>query len=293
MGADSTMESGNDLSIGAVCMEAASSPAINVGTICDILADARRSELDLVVFPECAVQGYPLGLGVPDLDQYEYQAAHAEPVSGPSIAAVQRALSGSSVVAVVGLTERGDSDGEASLLFNTVVAVDETGVRTKYRKVHTGGVEKCLWTRGRSFETCAIGARTAGLLICYDLVFPEAARALALRGAELLLMSTAWARADDPTFARGYDLLTRTRALENQVYLVAANLVDGPGGGFHGHSRIVDPTGAVVAETAGAGIARTTICLPADLVRHRARSWFGQVFLRDREPDAYPAPYRE
>jgi predicted amidohydrolase len=100
-------------------------------------------------------------------------------------------------------------------------------------------------------------------------------------------MSTAWGRAADETFAYGYDLFTRARALENQLFLLSANLVDGPGPGFHGHSRIVDPTGRVLAESAGPGLAVATISLRDDLVRLRSRSWFGQVFLRDREPRTY------
>ena len=192
------------------------------------------------------MQGYPLGLNVPDLDQYEYQPP-TRSVAGKSsqrptcLVGVQRC--------VVGLTER--QPGRRSV---AVVQHRRCGRRTvscEVPKVHTGGVEKCLWTRGHTFETCQLGPHTAGFLICYDLVFPEAARMLALRGAEILLLSTAWARSDDPTFARGYDLFTRARALENQVYLVAANLVDGPGAGFHGHSRIVDPAGVVLSETAG------------------------------------------
>jgi predicted amidohydrolase len=278
------------LTIAAVSLRAERDPARNLERICAIAGAQARAGAGLIVFPECAVQGYPLGLGAPDLEQYEHHGRFAEPIPGPATAALQAALAGSPAVAALGLTELPDeSGGEAGRLYNSVALVGAEGVIARYRKIHTGGVEKCLWNRGDRWVVAGSRAGRLGLLICYDLVFPEAARSLALGGAEILVMSTAWARAADPTFARGYDLLTRARALENQLFLVSANLVDGPAPGFHGHSRIVDPTGQVIAESAGEGVATATIALRADLVRFRARSWFGQVFLRDREPSTYAA----
>jgi predicted amidohydrolase len=276
------------LSIASVSFRPEEKPRHNVEKICDTLRQAIRGGAGLVVFPECAVQGYPLGLGEPDLSKYEHHARYAEPIPGPATSALQVALGHSRCLAAVGLTEQPDqTSGEAGRLYNSLAVVDATGVVATYRKIHTGGVEKCLWNRGDRWVVAATHAGRLGLLICYDLVFPEAARSLALAGAEILVMSTAWANAGEETFPRGYDLFTRSRALENQVFLVSSNLVDGPGIGFYGHSRIVDPSGQVVAEAVGEGLALATINLREDLIRMRCRSWFGQVFLRDREPNTY------
>lgn len=276
------------LKIGAVSLVPQATPQQNVEQICDITRDAVQGGFGLIVFPECAVQGYPLNLGTPDLDQYEHHARYAESIPGPATEAIRAALGESACVAVVGLTEAPDlAAGEAGKLFNSVAAIERAGVVAKYRKVHTGGVEKCLWNRGADWVVAESVAGRLGLLICYDLVFPEASRSLALAGAEILVMPTAWANADDPTFARGYDLFTRARALENQLFLVSSNLVDGPGQGFYGHSRIVAPNGVVLAESESAGVAAATINLRADLLSMRSRSWFGQVFLRDRAPETY------
>ena len=213
---------------------------------------------------------------------------NAESIPGPATEAIRRVLGDSEAVVVVGLTEAPDeAAGEAGRLFNSVAVIGRAGVVAKYRKVHTGGVEKCLWNRGSDWVVAESGVGRLGLLICYDLVFPEASRSLALAGAEILVMPTAWANAHDPTFARGYDLFTRARALENQLFLVSSNLVDGPGNGFYGHSRIVAPNGIVLAESEGAGMAVATVNLRADLLSLRSRSWFGQVFLRDRAPETY------
>ena len=90
---------------------------------------------------------------------------------------------------------------------------------------------------------------------------------------------------------------TKEELQANAEYMLARGLatiaVDGPGQGFHGHSRIVDPTGQVMAEAAGEGVATATIALRRDLVRHRARSWFGQVFLRDQHRCCAEAVTRE
>jgi predicted amidohydrolase len=276
------------LTIAAVSFRPEAAPARNLERICATVRQQALAGAGLIVFPECAVQGYPLGLGEPDLAQYEHQARFAETVPGPATAAIGQALAGLPALVAVGLTEQPDpGGGEAVRLYNAVALVGSQGVVARYRKIHTGGVEKCLWNRGDRWVVADSRAGRLGLLICYDLVFPEAARSLALAGAEILVMSTAWANAAEATFARGYDLFTRARALENQLFLVSANLVDGPGAGFYGHSRIVDPTGQVIAEAAGEGAAVATVALRGDLVRLRARSWFGQVFLRDREPSTY------
>ena len=68
---------------------------------------------------------------------------------------------------------------------------------------------------------------------------------------------------------------------------ISANLVGGAGLGFHGHSRIVDPRGEVIAESVGPGMAVASVDLVTDTARLRARSSLGQVFVRDREPRVY------
>lgn len=276
------------ITVGAVAYEAAATPEENVRRIIANIRDSVTQGIDLIVFPECAVQGYPTRLGVPDLDQFELHNRFAEPIPGPVTQRIAVALGDSGTCVAVGMTERADvAAGEADMLFNSVALISRGGVLAKYRKVHTGGVEKCLWQRGDRAVVAATPIGRLGLLICYDLVFPELARALVLGGAQLLVMSTAWARMDEPTFVRGYDLFTRARALENQVFLVSSNLVGGDAPGFHGHSRIVDPRGEVIAEAVGPGMAVASIDLVADASRLRARSWLGQVFVRDREPRAY------
>lgn len=277
------------MKIGAACIEVSHDAAANLTRLIETADEAAVLGIELLVLPECALQGYPGELGGPALDEYDRQMRSATPVPGPATEALSRAAKQHGMQIVCGLTELPQEAGSAGRLFNSAVLLGPDGVIATYRKIHTGGVEKCLWTRGGEWVVAESVAGRIGLLICYDLVFPEAARCLALAGAEMLVMPTAWANDPSPegTFRHGYDLFTRARALENQVYLVSANQVGGPGPGFYGHSRIVDPRGQVIAESAGPGIAVAEIDVADGVVDARARSWFGQVFLSDREPAAY------
>lgn len=275
--------------IAAVCLQAGRGKEENLRAIAEYVDAAAAASVQLVVFPECAVQGYPLGLGVPDLDEYQRQRDEAETVPGPATEFLATLSKKASLQIVVGLVEEPTDPSESGQLFNTAVLVRPDGVAAKYRKIHTGGVEKALWTRGRDFTVVDTVAGPTGMLICYDMVFPEAARSLALAGAQLLVCPTASPvdASHERTLETAYDLFSRSRALENQVFLVLANLVGGPSPGFYGHSRIVDPRGQVIAESDGPGMAVAEIAVAEEVREARARGWLGQVFLSDREPSAY------
>lgn len=274
--------------IAAACIEAATDKRENLERIRHAVEEASAAGVRLVAFAECAVQGYPVGLGVPDMDEYERQRREAEKVPGPTTDVLTELARRHDLELIVGLTELPTESGSAGRLYNTVVLVGPSGVTAKYRKVHTGGSESCLWSRGHAWVVADSVAGKIGFLICYDLAFPEAARSLALEGAELLVLSTAWTANH---ISDGYELFTRARALENQVYLVAANLCGGPDGPGHyyGHSRIVDPTGRIVAETIGSGLAVAEVDVPAAVQQARSRGWWGLTHLANRAPETYSA----
>jgi len=274
------------IKIGAACLEASHDKCGNLARIEDCIKQASEHGVHLLVMPEIAIQGYPLGLGSPwaaEVDEYEHQLRNAEPVPGPVTEQLGRLAAKYQLEIVVGLTETPTEPNSAGRLFNTTVLIGTSGLKARYRKIHLGATEKCLWNRGHEWVVTETVAGKAGLLICYDLCFPETARCLALAGAEILIMSTAW----PPMPTEGYDLFTRSRALENQVYLVSANLVGGPQPGFWGHSRIVNPRGEVVAQTEGVGIAMAEIDVQEGIIDARSHGWFGQIFLKDREPSLY------
>ncbi len=148
---------------------------------------------------------------------------------------------------VVGLSER-----EGHRIYNALVVFDPTGQPVgKYRKVHLADYpplnEGQVITPGEALVQLEIGGMKWGLMICYDLRFPEMCRALVLDGAEVLVYSAAW---PFPRL-RHWEILLQARAIENQAYVLAANHTGKEGEViFCGASRVVDPYGVVKAAAA-------------------------------------------
>jgi deaminated glutathione amidase len=180
-------------------------------------------------------------------------------------------------------------------LANTSVHVGPRGeVKAVYRKVHMFDVE----IGERSYRESDVEepgeeivlSETAegvelGLSICYDLRFPELFRVLAVRGARVIALPSAFTL---PTTLDHWEVLLRARSIENQAFLIAANQVGSHPGGFHsgGRSMIVDPWGVVLAQAAdGEGH------ILADLGLERQREIRERVpALANRRPDVYGWP---
>jgi predicted amidohydrolase len=189
----------------------------------------------LAVFPECAVTGYGLTA--------EEARRTAEPIPGATTKELERLCADLDLSIMVGMLEA----GTGTELFNTAVLIDQAGLRARYRKTHlpTLGVDRYVSPGAELLPPVDTPAGRAGMLICYDLRFPEPARVLALGGAQVILLSTAW-----PQAASLYpDFVVSTRAAENHLYLVAANRVGKERGTTYlGRSIIADPDGRVLAE---------------------------------------------
>jgi predicted amidohydrolase len=209
-------------------------PADNLAAVRTGLAAAAADGARLVAFPECALTGY----GLPDR---EAALGLAEPVPGPATGALAADCDRLGVWAVVGLLERaGDR------VFNAAILVGPGGRVEVYRKVHLPcvGLDRFVDPGDRPFAVHDLGGLKVGLGICFDLSFPEAARTLTLLGADLIVLPTNWA---EPAMKMA-TLVSRVRALENRVYLLACNRV-GDEAGFHyiGRSGVVDVSGDFLA----------------------------------------------
>lgn len=209
-------------------------PADNLRVVQSKLAEAAAGGARLVAFPECALTGY----GLPDRAT---AMAMAQPVPGPATDSLAADCDRLGVWAVVGMVER---DGDR--VFNAAVLVGPGGRVTSYRKVHLPcvGLDRFIDPGDRPFAVHDLGGLRVGLGVCFDLSFPEHARALALQGADLIVLPTNWAA----VAIRQATLVARVRALENRVYLLACNRV-GDETGFHyiGHSSVVDVSGDFLA----------------------------------------------
>ncbi len=207
----------------------------NQAQILDLMREAAAREARLAVFPEMALSGYVI--------TPEEAEGLAQPVPGPATEAITQACSKTGMHVVLGLLER-DTDGT---LFNTSVLLGPQGLLSRYRKTHLPllGVDRYLASGDAFLPPVDTPAGRIGLLICYDLRFPEPCRVLSLLGAQLIALSTAW-----PVAGALYpDHMARSRAAENRVYLIAANRYgEERGTCYLGRSVIVAPDGTLLAE---------------------------------------------
>src|SRR5262249_3875441 len=143
---------------------------------------------------------------------------HAEPLPGPATEAIAADCRELNTFAIFGLLER---DGER--IFNSAALIGPQGLLGTYRKTHLPclGVDRCTVVGDRPYQVHDLGGLRVGMLICYDGSFPEASRALALQGADLIALPTNW----PPEGTGSARLLTPARALENRVYFAAVNRV--------------------------------------------------------------------
>lgn len=210
-------------------------PERNVEACLARLEEAGAAGCELLVLPECATSGYMFG-------SEDEAAPYAEEIPGPSVEALAGACARHGLHCVAGLLER---DGVR--LRNTAVLVGPSGLVGRYRKTHLPflGVDRFVAPGEEPPEVYDTPVGRLGIVICYELRFPEPTRALALGGAELILHPTNW-----PTVVRPFaDFLTRARAAENRVFLLTANRVGAEGGvEFFGRSQIVDPLGDRLVE---------------------------------------------
>ena len=207
--------------------------AANVARACELLE--KESGADLLVLPELFLGGYELA---------DVEAVSIE-LDGPEVGALREAARTAGSALVVGAAER-----VAGGVANSALAIARTGELVGvYRKTHLFGAERECYAAGDELVTVELDGRVAGLMVCFDVEFPEVARTLALRGAELLVTVSA----NPVEFRRDHEVFVPARALESGLPHLYVNRVGEQDGiAFAGVSMAVDPEGRVVA-AAGAG----------------------------------------
>jgi len=217
-------------------------PAVNLDRVREAIADAAGRGADLAVFPEATMARFGSDL-----------RGLAEPLDGTFGSGLSGAAKASGVAVVAGVFEPAP-DGR---VYNTAVAYDAAGARVAaYRKIHLfdalGERESAMVAPGAQPVVVDLCGLRVGIMTCYDLRFPELSRALAVRGAELIVLPAAWAAG---LFKEEHWVtLVRARAIENTVWVAAASQVPdhsapptrAPTG--VGRSMLVDPMGTVRAD---------------------------------------------
>jgi predicted amidohydrolase len=275
-----------EITIGAVGAAFSRDMEACFATIEQCITDARARGVDLLVLPEAALGGY-----------VETLHGDTEPpptlsLDGPELARVME-LAGEMVVCVGFCLDGGDG-----VRYNTAACVSGEGLHGVHRKTHLPLDEDRFTTVGDQLGAFDTPIGRIGMLICYDKAFPEAARTLALDGAEVLCILSAWPASatdaapvltDDRQWRRS-ELWDRARAAENSFVVASANQT-GEFGSLRllGGQRIVGPGGDVLAACdppTEPGMAVATLDLAATLERARRKL----SPIRDLRPELYAVP---
>jgi predicted amidohydrolase len=244
--------------------------AENLALIERLLGDTRA---DLIVLPELVTTGYAL----PDRHSARLLA---EPIPGPTTAALARLAERCGGHLVAGLAER-----DGARVFNSAAVIGATGVRAVYRKAHLFRREKLLFDPGDSgFLVVDLDRLALGVMICFDWAFPEAAGTLARRGAQLIAHP---ANLVLPHARRALPV----RCLENRVFAITANRwgeepsPDGPLR-FRGESLIASPLGEELAVGPPTGDALRLVTIDPTLADDKRLTPENHL-ITDRRPELY------
>ena len=240
------------------------------------VAGGGERALDLVVLAEGFSTGFSLG---------EEFYSVAESIPGPTSEAMGEMARWLGAYMVVSLVEIGPKEG---IIYNSAVLLDRQGKEAgRYRKMHlpSAGVsgQKRFFTRGHGYPVFETDFGKLGITICYDRTFPEVMRTMRLQGAQVLVN----VNAITTPAAFWWHPFFRSRAIENQAYVVAANRAGpaegNPGVSYYGHSLVADFKGGIISE---AGDGDQIIFAEMDMEKLEAQR-AAAPYLMDRRPDTY------
>lgn len=232
-------------------------------------------DADLLVLPELCSSGYFFH----DAAQL---ASVAETLDGQTVSLLREAAYAGNRIIVAGIAER-----DGARVFNSAVTVLPDGSVDVYRKTHLFAEEKILFAPGDTgFRVRDFGTWRLGVMICYDWRFPEAARTLALKGAQVIAHPSDLVAAPEL-----WQPAMRVRSLENRVFTITANRTGSESRGddelvFHGHSQIVAPSGKVLAQAGEADEGWIVADVDPASADRKAFSKWNDIFA-DRRPDLY------
>lgn len=275
------MTSGNTIEGGVARVECAQlSPVVgdlagNQELVLAAVRSARDRRIDLLVLPELATSGYVF-------ESVAEARANSIPRDDPFFTSVAALLIGSTAVVVVGFAELA-----LDTSFSSVALIDATGVRAVYRKTHLWNTEKLYFTAGS--EPAPVVETThgrIGLLVCYDLEFPEMPRSLALAGADVVAVPTNWPLGTHPAGEHPTEIImAMAAARSNGIFLLLCDR-DGVERGqqWERGTAIIDQFGWIVSSAGDSATASADI-FPM-LARDKAISAHNDL-LGDRRPELY------
>jgi N-carbamoylputrescine amidase len=247
--------------------------------------DAAGQGADLIVLPELASSGYVFQ------DEDEAQRFAEDPDDGPTVRALRDVCARYECHIVAGISER---DGDCR--HNSAVLVGPSGRLATYRKLHLYYDEQSWFEPGDELPIVDLPFGRVGIIICFDLWFPEPARALALAGAEIIAVPTNWVASfkrtvwDDRGYCQG-DYVAMATAAQNGVVMACADRIgEERGVTFIGASMIVGADGWPVSGPASKDAEELLIAdVDLDSVESARRRTPRNHLHNDRRPEAYHA----
>jgi predicted amidohydrolase len=191
---------------------------------------ASQQRVDLIVFPELVTSGYELGVRFTEI---------AQRVPGPTINLMSQRANEHGVYIAFGMVTK---ERVESVLYNSAVMVGPDGELVDvYNKIHLRGEERMAFREGFKLPVFDTELGTIGLMLGWDLAFPEVARSLALEGAELLCVMANW----ETSSIDEWKTYLRARAYENTLFVAGANRIgEDVTLTYGGESMVVAGTGA-------------------------------------------------
>lgn len=197
---------------------------------------AAQQNVDLIVFPELVTSGYELGVRFTEL---------AQRIPGPIVNLISQRANEYGVYIAFGMASK---EKVESVLYNSAVLIGPDGELLEvYNKIHLRGEERMAFREGFKMPVAETEIGTIGLMVGYDLAYPEVARALTLEGAEIICVLANW----EASHIDEWKTYTRARAYENSCFIIAANRVgEDVTLTFGGESMLIGPRGEIYASLA-------------------------------------------
>ncbi len=245
---------------------------------------ASQQKVDLIVFPELITSGYELGVRFTEL---------AQRIPGPTINLLAQRANEYGVYIAFGIVTK---EKVESVLYNSAVLVGPDGeLLDVYNKIHLRGEERMAFREGFKLPVIPTEVGNIGLMIGYDLAFPEVARSLALDGADIICVMANW----EASNIDEWKTYIRARAYENSVFIAAANRVgEDVTLNFGGESMIVGPRGQIHASLANETDTETGAPLEGFAVSRidldEVRKYREEFqFIQNRQPAVYKTLVRK
>ena len=229
---------------------------------------------DLIIFPELFLSGYNIGQTVQDL---------AQQADGPACQQAAQIAREANIAILYGYPERLDTE-----VYNSALLIDRNGdTRANYRKTHLyGSYEKSFFKPGDTLLIAELEGLNIGILICYDVEFPEAVRALTYAGADLIAVPTALME----DYCRVAEHIVPTRAYESEIYVAYVNRCGSEGDTIYcGRSCLVGPDGREILRASKS----EDLLIAVIDKKANAEERETNPVLKDLRPDLYKAPVKK